>query len=86
MNLSDSEDIFVNCYPLPGNGLARSYRREQTNERTMFSYLGSQHEFGFKELLENKELGDFIMPMIFLIILLLIKPHIFQITHQVSSG
>ena len=65
MNLSDSEDIFLNCYPLHPSTAALLpilSQRIGQNERTMFSYLGSQHEFGFKELLENKELGDFIMP------------------------
>ena len=89
MNLSDSEDIFVNCYPLHPSTAALLpilSQRIGQNERTMFSYLGSQHEFGFKELLKIKNLVISSCRMIFLIILLLIKPHIFQITHQVSSG
>ena len=65
MNLKESEEIFLNCYPLHPSTAALLpilSQRIGQNERTMFSYLGSQHEFGFKELLENKDLGDFIMP------------------------
>ena len=57
MSLKESEEIFLNCYPLHPSTAALLpilSQRIGQNERTMFSYLGSQHEFGFKELLENK--------------------------------
>ena len=65
MHLKESKEVFQNCYPLHPAAAALLpilSQRIGQNERTMFSYLGSQHEFGFKEFLEKKELGDFIMP------------------------
>lgn len=60
-------DLFVNCYPLhPLSALLLPVlcQKVAQNERTLFSYLGSQEEYGFQDRLGSLEdVGEWIYPV-----------------------
>lgn len=56
LSLDDAKKLFLSCYPLhPVSALLLPMlcQRIAQNERTLFSYLGSSEEFGFKFLLNQ---------------------------------
>lgn len=60
-----SVDLFQKCYPLhPLTALLLPHlcNKVSQNERTLFSFLGSEEEYGFKEALKRLSLGEMIYP------------------------
>ena len=61
-----ARELFVRCYPLhPITALLlpQLCQKVAQNERTLFSYLGSNEEFGLQHMLEHMEsIGDWILP------------------------
>lgn len=59
-------DILANCYPLHPIStllLPTLCQKVAQNERTLFSYLGSQEYFGFKDSLSRiQSVGDWVLP------------------------
>lgn len=66
MTVSAATDIFSGCYPLhPISALLLPIlcQKVAQNERTLFSYLGSQEKHGFKDSLKTIEnIGEWIYP------------------------
>ena len=65
MSLKESEKIFFNCYPLhPTTAVLLPILSQKIgqNERTMFSFLGSQQEYGFIDSLNSLNFEDNILP------------------------
>lgn len=66
MTTDAAEDIFANCYPLhPVSALILPIlcQKVAQNERTLFSYLGSNEKHGFKDSLKVIEnVGEWIYP------------------------
>lgn len=61
----DAEELFTACYPLhPVSAvlLPLLCQKIAQNERTLFSYLGSQEPSGLADLLKSIEVGNFIYP------------------------
>ncbi len=60
-----ARDLFAKCYPLHPLSLLilpTLCQKVAQNERTLFSYLGSAEQHGFKDSLQNLKLGDWILP------------------------
>jgi len=58
-------DLFANTYPLhPASSVLLPILAQKLgqNERTIFTYLGSNEAYGFQEQIEQKESHEFIMP------------------------
>jgi len=59
-------DVLANCYPLHPIAtllLPTLCQKVAQNERTLFSYLGSQEYFGFKDSLNRiQNVGDWVLP------------------------
>ncbi|UJS26299.1 hypothetical protein [Thiothrix winogradskyi] len=65
MDQRSAKDLFGQCYPLhPLTTLILPVlcQKVAQNERTLFSYLGSQEPFGLRFRLAQLTLGDWIMP------------------------
>jgi len=66
MSKSEAEKLFISCYPLhPLSALILPLlcQKIAQNERTLFSYLGSQEPFGLRQTLDSFEsVGEFILP------------------------
>jgi hypothetical protein len=65
MTLKEAKHLFAECYPLhPVSAMLLPLlcQRIAQNERTLFSYLGSQEPNGFTDLLRKLEFGQFIQP------------------------
>ncbi len=66
LNEDDAVELFKKCYPLhPITALILPIlcQKVAQNERTLFSYLGSQESFGLNKLLEEMDsIGDMIYP------------------------
>ncbi len=63
--VKESVDLFTKCYPLhPVSAmlLPALCQKIAQNERTLFSYLGSQESNGLGDLLKQMVLGEFIQP------------------------
>ncbi|MFP1681397.1 hypothetical protein ACLD0W_02735 [Alloalcanivorax sp. C16-1] len=64
---AEAVDLFTKCYPLhPLAALLLPVlcQKVAQNERTLFSYLGSQEEFGFQDKLSSLEsVGEWIYPV-----------------------
>lgn len=62
---SDAKQLFTQCYPLhPVSAmiLPTLCQKIAQNERTLFSYLGSQEDHGVTHLISTLEVGQFIFP------------------------
>lgn len=60
-----SKSLFESCYPLhPLSALLLPLlcNKISQNERTLFSYLGSEEDFGFRRLLDSRKVGEYIYP------------------------
>ena len=66
MTKAEASELFANCYPLhPVTALVLPYicQKVAQNERTLFSFLGSQEPFGLKKLIsEFRQIGEWVMP------------------------
>ncbi len=66
LNEQSAAELFNNCYPLhPVSALLLPIfcQKLAQNERTLFSYLGSDEPYGFKDSLSRcKKMGDWIYP------------------------
>jgi hypothetical protein len=65
MSSKEALDLFTSCYPLhPVSAILLPLlcQKIAQNERTLFSYLGSQESNGLSDLLGVLELGDFVTP------------------------
>ncbi len=66
LSVEEAENLFTNCYPLhPVTALVLPYicQKVAQNERTLFSFLGSNEPFGLKKLIsEFSAIGEWVMP------------------------
>lgn len=66
MTEEEASELFENCYPLhPVTALVLPYicQKVAQNERTLFSFLGSQEPFGLKKLIgEFNQIGEWVLP------------------------
>jgi len=65
LSKEDAEELFLNCYPLhPVTAIILPLLSQKLaqNERTLFSFLGSSETHGFQNLLEEKNLNEYILP------------------------
>jgi len=66
LSAEDAIDILANCYPLHPIAtllLPTLCQKVAQNERTLFSYLGSQEYFGFQDSLNRiQNVGDWVLP------------------------
>jgi hypothetical protein len=65
LSVETATDILANCYPLhPIAALILPVlcQKVAQNERTLFSYLGSSEQYGFKDSLSLVQFGDFVQP------------------------
>ncbi len=65
LTVETASDILSVCYPLHPMAaliLPTLCQKVAQNERTLFSYLGSQEAFGFKDSIEQKHIGEWVLP------------------------
>ena len=65
LTVETASDILSACYPLHPMAaliLPTLCQKVAQNERTLFSYLGSQEAFGFKDSIEQKHIGEWVLP------------------------
>lgn len=65
LNIDSASEILAQCYPLhPMAALILPVlcQKVAQNERTLFSYLGSQEYFGFKDSIEHLQAGEWVLP------------------------
>jgi ABC-type dipeptide/oligopeptide/nickel transport system ATPase component len=65
LSVENATDILTSCYPLhPIAALILPIlcQKVAQNERTLFSYLGSQEAFGFKHSLERVQFDNWVLP------------------------
>ena len=65
LTVETASEILSACYPLHPMAaliLPTLCQKVAQNERTLFSYLGSQEAFGFKDSIEQKQLGEWVLP------------------------
>ncbi|MEA3642069.1 MAG: hypothetical protein VBE63_19325 [Lamprobacter sp.] len=65
LDTAEAADLFARCYPLHPISLLllpSLCQKVAQNERTLFSYLGSQEPFGLQERLCQLRLGDWVWP------------------------
>lgn len=65
LTVETASQILSACYPLHPIAaliLPTLCQKVAQNERTLFGYLGSQEAFGFKDSMEQKHIGEWVLP------------------------
>ena len=65
LNAEPASEILAKCYPLHPMAaliLPTLCQKVAQNERTLFSYLGSQEAFGFNDSINRLQVGEWVLP------------------------
>lgn len=65
LNAEPASEILAQCYPLHPMAaliLPTLCQKVAQNERTLFSYLGSQEAFGFNDSINRLQVGEWVLP------------------------